>query len=138
RMYRGLIKQIRPINNTPRRLSRSWIPYAAAAILAVAGVWYITDDESKDLKTVQVTAADIVPAGNRAMLTLPDGHSIALSEDHMGIAVNDALTYLDGTIIVDDELMEHTEQANKPLALTTPSGSTYQITLPDGTIVRLN
>lgn len=138
RMYRGLIKQIRPTNDTPRRLSRTWIPYAAAAILAIAGIWYIADDEAQGPKTAQVTAADIVPGGNRAMLTLSDGHTIALSEDQTGIAVNDALTYLDGTIIVDNELMEHTEHADKPLALTTPSGGTYQIALPDGTLVWLN
>src|SRR5690606_9999638 len=70
RMYRGLIKQIKPTNDVPRRLSRTWIPYAAAAILAIAGIWYIADDEAQGPKTAQVTAADIVPGGNRAMLTL--------------------------------------------------------------------
>ncbi|MEC3878110.1 FecR family protein [Parapedobacter sp. 10938] len=138
RMYQRLMKQIRPADRVYRRLSRRWLPYAAAAMLAIAGIWYIADDRINDPAIAQRTAADIVPGGNRATLALADGRTVMLSEEQTGIAVNEALTYLDGTAIIDGQLIAPTYDSEDQLALITPRGGTYQITLPDGTRVWLN
>lgn len=135
RMYQRLMKRVRPADRVSRRLSRRWLPYAAAALLIVAGVWYINDGTNGPT-TIQLTAADIVPGSNRAMLALADGQTVMLSEEQTGIAVNGALTYFDGTPITDVRPLE--KAGNGHLALITPKGGTYQLTLPDGTRVWLN
>lgn len=137
RMYQRLMQQIKPTNRTSRRLGRSWLPYAAAVLVAVVGVWYFSNDEPVTPATIQTMVADIVPGGNRATLTLADGRTLGLSEAHSGIAVNEALTYLDGTPIIEGQVLGHNDDSEQ-LALATPRGGTYQITLPDGTLVWLN
>ncbi len=138
RMYQRLMKKIGPTDHATRRLTRRWLPYAAAAILVTASVWRLVEHATNPIPMVEVAAEDIQPGGNRAMLTLADGRTVMLSEAHTGIAVNEALTYFDGTAIIDDQTMAPATDSDDRLALVTPRGGTYQIALPDGTLVWLN
>src|SRR5690606_35729068 len=80
-------------------------------------------------------------------LTLPDGRTVDLSEEHTGIIVDGGITYLDGTVVDAPSAVgggNETDPVRAPVAevatlvLSTPRGGTYQITLPDGSKVWLN
>lgn len=116
---------------------RKWIPYVAAMlVLGIIGTWVFWDGHTDVQKTERVSVLDdIQPGSNRAVLTLANGRTINLSAAQSGIIVNNELTYLDGTAILDETL---TSGASSLMAIATPKGGTYQITLPDGTKVWLN
>jgi len=129
-----------------RRLTR-WLPYAAAAVLALAiGFWVVGDWRSVmgDRWSVVSDGSDIAPGGNRATLTLADGRTITLDEAQTGIVVGDGVTYLDGSAVLGETVRPgereepHTLTPSQSHKLTTPKGGTYQITLPDGSKVWLN
>lgn len=113
---------------------RRWLPYiAAASVLALLTVGYLffirPDDGYRPVAT-----SEIAPGGNRAVLTLADGRTIDLSEEQGGIIIGDGITYVDGS-----EISDGSQQATASLmSLATPKGGTYQITLPDGSVVWLN
>lgn len=118
----------------PRRLTR-WLPYAAAVVIVFAIGWWVMQDRQPTAVSEQIV--DIAPGGNRAMLTLADGRTIALDEAQSGIIIDDEITYADGSqITADGQLLFGFSTVDYQLA--TPKGGTYQLTLPDGTEVWLN
>ncbi len=118
----------------PVRPLRRWLPYAAAAVLALAvGAWLLLVD-SRQSSVDSLAANEILPGGNRAVLTLADGRVIDLSSEQEGIVMQDGIQYLDGSAVPHNLTAAQTHM----LALTTPKGGTYQITLPDGSKVWLN
>lgn len=132
----------------PRRL-RTWLPYAAAILIAATAVIYTFFGEQSNQTTtvVNLQLEDIAPGGNRARLTLADGRTIDLSEEQTGIVVGDGITYLDGSVILDtryqmpdisDEKGSLTPDVSRLMSLSTPKGGTYQLALPDGSKVWLN
>lgn len=138
RMYQRLMKQTGLGGPAARPSTKRWLPYAAAAMLIATAGWFIVKAVSDHARIPEVAAGDVQPGGNRATLTLADGRTVPLSEDHTGIAVNAALTYFDGTAIIDGEPLHQPHNSDRQLALATPRGGTYQIVLPDGTQVWLN
>ncbi|WP_257667213.1 FecR family protein [Parapedobacter tibetensis] len=135
------IKQAVSVGNqrSIRQTNRfTWRRYVAAAailvIVSAGGYYYQTRLAPATEKGSQRIIADIQPGGNRAILTLPDGRSIDLSEAQAGIVIGDGITYLDGSSVISEQVHPST----RSLTLTTPKGGTYQITLPDGTKVWLN
>lgn len=114
------------------RRIRKWIPYTAAAILVLAVSVYYKEHKPKQIAKTALMAKDILPGGNRATLTLADGHTINLNSNQSGIVVGNDITYMDGSSIINDNTVSET------LVLKTPIGGTYQIVLPDGSKVWLN
>lgn len=134
------------------RYLRGWLPYAAA-IVFVLFVGVLTYQLSSKVSNPQNDgmAADIQPGGNRATLVLENGSTIDLSAEHSGIIVGQTIKYIDGSMvrIPDKTVSRGRKDAAKPgavtedgapnyLALVTPRGGQYQVTLPDGTRVWLN
>ncbi len=115
-----------------------WLPYAAAVIITVLGLWLSRDEPFiVESAIVNTNPTDIGPGGNRATLTLSDGQTIDLSTRKEGIVVKDSLFYNDGSPVA---VLPEAEYDKSPrwCTLTTPNGGTYQIVLPDGTKVWLN
>ncbi|WPQ64543.1 FecR domain-containing protein [Chitinophaga sancti] len=118
-----------------------WIRHAAAIILllAVGGgyVWRSFYKSKQAVLTQQVD--DIMPGGDKAILTLADGSTIAL--DSMGnqqIAKQGGTSILKvagGTLAYNPEGNSNEVLYNK---ISTPRGGQFQITLPDGSQVWLN
>lgn len=110
----------------------------AAAVLLVAGLGtlFFLQQTSKIKSDVYFSAtADLNPGTNKATLTLADGKVIQLSDDKKGIVIDAiALTYNDGTAIQTPGKA----QSENYQTITTPNGGTYQVRLPDGTMVWLN
>ncbi|MBC8986514.1 DUF4974 domain-containing protein [Pedobacter sp. N36a] len=112
-----------------RKMNRPLVTFLIAASIAlVCGVWTIF---SVKKSTPDHYVADINPGGNKALLTLESGKKIPLSETKTGVVIDASrLTYNDGTLI-------HHE-ASKTFTISTPRGGTYQVRLPDGSMVWLN
>ncbi len=130
-----------------KRRTLRWLPYAAAAaiLLAATAAWLVTGDGWSLFGDRQLATNEILPGGNRATLTLADGRTIDLDEAQSGIIVGtENITYTDGsslgTVMVSEvePSLPTPDDVQVMLALTTPRGGTYQITLPDGSKVWLN
>lgn len=130
-LARQIMDQATPKPDNQRTL-RQWLPYVAAAVVALAvGTWLYTEKNSFRPSAVNEAFADILPGGNRATLTLADGHMIDLSDMQEGIIFEENnVRYNDGSHI--------SLPPSETLVLTTPKGGTYQVTLPDGSKVWLN
>jgi transmembrane sensor len=119
---------------------------AAACIigLIVIGVVYRSRTGGVDAGGVQkerllAKKDDVAPGGNKAVLTLADGSTIALDD-----AQNGALTQQGSTRVLkqNGQLAYHPAGAQSKQTLynsiATPRGGQFQVTLPDGTQVWLN
>lgn len=135
RLLEGIHKRIQPKRSRLKRL-RGILPYVAAMFLiAVVTSYFIVVLQLREGPAI----ADVQPGGNRATLTLGDGRTIDLSEKQDGIIVDDGISYLDGSTVLSEQVNEGIRVGGKQhLTLTTPKGGTYQIKLPDGTVVWLN
>lgn len=129
-LARQIMDQATPKLDNQRTLNR-WFPYVAAAVVALAvGTWVYTENSLRP-SAVNEAFADILPGGNRATLTLADGHMVDLSDMQEGIIFEENnVRYNDGSHIA--------LPPSETLVLTTPKGGTYQVTLPDGSKVWLN
>lgn len=140
------------------------IAAVAAIFLIVLSIGlYINYDSLNTVNEVIAYENDIAPGGNHATLTLGDGQSIKLSDEHYGIIIDsDSIKYSDGSpisspmISTEAESNEVLMNANKKqmllnntvrlpnstpekqLTLSTPKGGQYQIILSDDTKVWLN
>ncbi|ALL05755.1 hypothetical protein AQ505_09780 [Pedobacter sp. PACM 27299] len=100
----------------------------AASIALVCGVWTIFFAREP---TPGNYVTDINPGGNKALLTLESGKKIQLSDTKTGVVIDASkLSYNDGTLI--------NNEASKTFTISTPRGGTYQVRLPDGSMVWLN
>ena len=122
--------------------SLKWIWTAAAAILAVFGVWFFNSKNHGTKKNLvsQYKTKDIPPGHNGATLSLSNGKLIKLDGAKSGIIVSTtSFTYNDGTKVNGREHNdENLQNSTGELTATTARGQSYQIALPDGTKVWLN
>ncbi|MFC3199743.1 FecR domain-containing protein [Parapedobacter deserti] len=142
--------QRRPSRKISRRLSTAatWWMCAAAMILAVTCAWLLLNSRHA-AEGQRNVASDIAPGGNKAVLTLPNGRTIDLSEAQSGIEVGDQITYYDGTaihipgydgkqILTSPDHMGARMGTSPLLKLSTPRGGIYELVLSDGSQVWLN
>jgi transmembrane sensor len=134
--------KVRQVNLWPRIIG-----VAAAVALIVLGVYFFNYRNKEILKQVQddVVVNDIAPGKNTAIITLPDGTAIPLSDAQTGVVIGDnKLAYNDGSEVVQPSLPARgispggRESNTQMLTASTPRGGTYQVVLPDGTHVWLN
>jgi ferric-dicitrate binding protein FerR (iron transport regulator) len=121
---------------------------AAAAILAaiaITGVLLITRTRSAPAPAMaqhrSTAPADILPGGNRALLTLADGSTISLDSAHTGNLASQGTAQV--LKIQDGELKYDAAAARGHSTvsyntLSTPRGGQYKLLLADGTRVWLN
>ena len=127
---------------------RLWYRVAAAVIVGgmLTGVWFIFNSREKGAEpkqlAVQQERVEVVPGGNKAMLTLSDGSQILLDSAGNGqLAQQSNVTILKKS---DGELAYQRDGAGSAQAviayntLSTPRGGQYKLTLPDGSKVWLN
>lgn len=119
--------------------------YTAAAIILIAfgiGVFYNTSDRKKILVAQEITKKiDVLPGGDKAILTLADGSKIILDDrangdinKHAGVTIAKTV---DGQLIYKVDVSSKTSSISFN-TIETPKGGQYQVILPDGTKVWLN
>ena len=140
------IKKIKP---TPVRSVAAWIRVAAASVilLLLAGVFYFSNKEADQGKTVvketpsPLLKSDILPGGNKAVLTLADGSTIILDSVQNGTLSNQGnikvIKLDDGQLAYDKSGVSASPQLLYN-TISTPKGGQYQLTLSDGSKVWLN
>jgi len=123
-------------------LMRSWLPYAAAAVLLVGVMTYFwmnrSARETPPPTNAIVHQNDVAPGQNKAVLTLSDGRRIALDSNSVNNLTeqgnliknkNGQLVYQPGSKHTNEVLYN---------TLTTARGEMYSIVLSDGSTVTLN
>ncbi|WP_293787841.1 FecR family protein [uncultured Pedobacter sp.] len=118
-----------------------WISIAASIILCFSiGLYLVMQHDAAPL-TAKTELKNILPGGNKAVLTLADGTVINLDD-----AKNGQIASQSGIVIrkakngqleyIIKEIPNTTVTGSNTIA--TPRGGQYQVTLPDGTKVWLN
>ena len=136
RMLAGLLERVAESKPKTRFPLYGWLSAAAAVVLAVVGIWFMVLNKTAG-ETKQYAVTDIKPGGNKATLTLANGKTIVLSSTQAGIITAEKITYANGQPVQDANTAS-ADQSQEMLAVQTPLGGTYKITLPDGTEVWLN
>jgi ferric-dicitrate binding protein FerR (iron transport regulator) len=166
RMFDRLLTGIHetPVVPMYRRWGRLAVAAVVIGLLGIVAWWLVRQSPAPSTSVVTVTQPvhDVLPGGDKAVLTLGNGAKILLDSAAMGVVamqgsatvqklVNGRLSYMEG---VGGEV-PHNQNARKPLpggqkfngdadahivynTLTTPRGGQYQLTLADGTRVWLN
>ncbi|MBV7529455.1 FecR family protein [Chitinophaga sp. sic0106] len=104
---------------------------AAAAMLLLVAIGYILKAPPAEKQAI---AQELLPAGNKAVLTLGNGQQVVLDSLATGAR-------LDQAIKADSGSLTYLRGTNGPVqtnTLTTPRGGRYNVVLPDGTVVWLN
>ncbi len=130
------------------KISRWYRVRWAAAILLIllsSVTYYLLKKPGPSLSTNAVTknnvmAKDMMPGGNKAVLTLADGTSIVLDSSANGTIASQGNTKV---IKLNTGELAYNSAGNVSKetlfnTLSTPRGGQYQLRLPDGTMVWLN
>lgn len=122
-----------------------WVRYAAASIIFIAGItmYWLGNRPTENLKVMNPKEqfADILPGGNKAVLTLSDGQQLNIDNTVVGYFGKNGTAEFTQTgagklnAVVFESAKASDLQFNK---LSTPKGGQYQITLQDGSNVWLN
>lgn len=116
----------------------------ACLTLTVTGIATIFHKNYPDVKfpDLGLVAQDIPPGGHKATLTLADGKTITLNEAADGELAKEAGMVVrkagNGQLVYEVSGQIDNAAAVTYNTISTPKGGTYQIILPDGSIVWLN
>lgn len=124
---------------------RRWWRYAAAAVILfvlIGGGFFLYYPQKGNAVADRVIAParDVLPGGNKAVLTLAGGQRIILDSAVNGVLSqqgNAKVQKLDGGQLAYQRIEGKPTEAQYN-TLTTPRGGQYQLTLADGTKVWLN
>jgi transmembrane sensor len=138
------VQQDGEVQSAPRKLNiKVWLRYAAVLVplfaISVAYLWNNFSSNS-DRNVMGATTKVIVPATERAILTLSDGRSIAVDENTIGEIARQGnavitktsggqITYANADRGINEQFVN---------TLTTPRGGYFQLQLADGSRVWLN
>lgn len=123
--------------HTPKKKSialKRLLPYVAAAsiIFAISGVWYWNKKGNQRMDLQVAAVNDRLPASNQAVITLSDGRQYQLNKAESQVVIDGSgIRYNDGGEVAEIN-------AAVSAKIETPRGGTYDVTLPDGTMVKLN
>lgn len=135
----GLHTLHRSIQKGTTRNAWPLMAVAASVVLLVIGSLFYFSDTPTERAVIKQKAmvTDIVPGGNKAILTLADGKKISLTD----VAVGEILSNEEIQIekMKDGQLVyKSTGRAVGYNTIETPVGGEYQVNLPDGSKVWLN
>jgi len=125
-------------------MKRNWFRLAAAAVfvLAVIGAYLLVNQHPVELPVAnnQHQTNDILPGGNKAVLTLSNRSDINLENVSNGTIVKEGGTKIsklnDGQLVYN--ILEEKPTQVLYNTVTTPRGGQYQLLLSDGSKVWLN
>lgn len=133
-----------------RRMPWGWIAAASLLIIALGGMTFWWGHKHRGAPAIARTItpltkpADILPGGNKAVLILDNGASIALDSSRTGVLATQGTTRVlqlgGGRLAYHDAPLTKGTGGTPVLFNTvrTPTGGQYQVTLPDNSKVWLN
>ncbi|WAC40813.1 FecR family protein [Pedobacter sp. SL55] len=143
KVWAGLAIHEAAVSKTVKLFSTKIVKRIAAAAVVVLSLYlgyYTIQKNQLNLGDKLTKQEQILPGGNKAVLTLADGSTIDLSNVKKGL-----LSHSNGANIVktaDGKLVYNTDKGKtKAVAwntLSIPAGGCYNVTLSDGTVVWLN
>lgn len=105
---------------------------ALTASFAIYSLYYTSSKPYHEQTLTSPYGDDVLPAGNKATLTLSSGSTFELRDDEQGVIISEnEIAYKDGKSIGDVSTAEYA-------TLSTPRGGQYHVTLSDGSKVSLN
>ncbi|MBB6237068.1 ferric-dicitrate binding protein FerR (iron transport regulator) [Pedobacter sp. AK013] len=123
----------------PQRRPKRWIGIAAALAIIIFGASLFYLKRSTDLASLADTNTHITPGSTGATLKLANGKTIKLSDAVNGELASEAGVTItktkNGLLIYEIKGTTLPDQIN---TLSTNNGETYQVRLPDGSLVWLN
>lgn len=128
-----VIKNHTSQNNPGKKNLKLWIYAVASAIVLIPLIsLLILNLNTENGSTINIGQNDILAGTNKATLKLSNGQHYTLNEKQSGILVNSkGISYANGTAI---SAQTESQQAT----LIVPKAGQYQVTLSDGTLVKLN
>lgn len=129
-----------PVGAPKRIRTYPYVAFASLiALMLVVGLFFV--DLGKGAE--EQVPHDVLPGGNKAVLTLADGRTIDLSSAQEEVIMGaNAITYSDGSALEIDGFKGDKGELKAFLngynTLATPKGGQYRLVLPDGTKVWLN
>lgn len=130
------LKQHKKIQNeaTIKKWTARLGSVAVILVVLFGFAWLLFEPINSPYSDQEETA---LPDSNNITLTLASGKILTLERDKNGIIINPTeITYNDGSRL-EVEAMQKVS-ANGVMIISTPNNGSYQVTLPDGTIVWLN
>lgn len=143
RMMSGLTGHLEKQQHPVKKI-RLWPRIAAAAVvlfILAVGTFFLFLKTNQSEQMVQVKSKDILPGGNKAVLTLANGKKIILTNAANGNLAKQGNTSITKT--KEGEVSYQNSAASPGNAavyntMSTPRGGTYHLILSDGTVAILN
>ena len=133
------------IKSDKRNVIRWTISAAAAIIICIGvGLYYFPEERISNPIVKRVTENEIIPGGNKAVLTLANGEKISLTDADNGTLAEQAgikiVKTTDGQLVftILSDKQQDLYDKNQYNTIETPKGGRYQVRLPDGSNVWLN
>jgi len=133
------------IKSDKRNVIRWTISAAAAIIICIGvGLYYFPEERISNPIVKRVTENEIIPGGNKAVLTLANGEKISLTDADNGTLAEQAgvkiVKTTDGQLVFTmlPDKQNDPNSKNQYNTIETPNGGRYQVRLPDGSNVWLN
>lgn len=138
--YEAVYRQIKPAVPVRKTIPLKRIAIAASLLLlAGTAYWLLPSKRTGKQATVLIQPAQrrILPATNKAVLTLSDGTTVPLDSTGKQLIQqgNVAIRQQNGQLLYASQPTDGNIHYNK---LTTPRGGQFRLVLPDGTKVWLN
>jgi transmembrane sensor len=142
---RVLTKQEARQTTVVRTFRRQLLKYAAIVLLPVSlvALYFIQSKnhtpEKIEAKNESKYHNDVLPGGNKAILTLSDGRVIELDDQVQGdLGVHDGISIRNDSAVLTYETTGEVPTTITHNTFTTPKGGAYKLVLSDGTKVWLN
>jgi len=134
------LTQIRPI----RPVIKVWLAAASVLLMISFGSYFLFRQYAKPQLTANQLSSPIIPGSNKAILTLPGGKQINLTDAGSGVLAKGGGISI--TKSANGQLIYTAARQDAPAntekieynTLTTPRGGQFQVILPDGSRVWLN
>jgi transmembrane sensor len=132
---------------SPPDNNKLWVKLGAAAAFLIFvgfGAYVFMSQKKQAGSNIAKTqpAHDVMPGGNRAVLTLANGKTIYLDNAKNGVLAKEGNAHInktrDGQLVYRADQNSSASQTSEINTIATPRGGQYQLVLNDGTKVWLN